>query len=133
MHFGIPAPKMICRHGPGDRDCSKYGGGSSYTPAPTTPDASKYDVVDAQQVGPHLVMKVQYPNCYRCAFEGVKVLVFANTNAMQALKWKRIDPHFRDPKIKSTATDAPSPIARFPASEEGWADALDYAEKKRSR
>lgn len=131
MHlFGPPTPKMICRHSPGDTSCSKYGGRYS-APEPVTPDASKYDVLDAQQVGPHLVMKVKYPNCYRCAFEGVKILVFASTTAMDALKWKRIDPHFRDPKLKGLATDAPSPLARFPGTNEGWSDALDYAKTKR--
>lgn len=78
-------------------------------------------------------MKVQYPNCRRCAYEGVKVLVFANTTAMDALKWKRIDPHFRDPKLKGLNTEAPSPLARFPASAEGWADALAYAQGKTGR
>lgn len=125
---------MVCRHGPGDRDCSKNGGGyrSDY-PTPTTPDASRYEVVEAQHVPEtnRLVLKVKYPNCANCAYEGTKVLVYENVSPLDALKWKKIDPHFADPKRHSFAyvPEAPSPIARFPASTEGWRAALWFAAK----
>jgi hypothetical protein len=77
-----------------------------------------------------MVMKVKYPNCSICAYEGNKVMVFLNTKALDVLKWKKIDPHFRDLKLKNTTREAPSPAARFPASDEGWQDAVSYATSK---
>ena len=79
-------------------------------------------------MGAHLVMKVKYPNCALCAYEGQKVMVFLNVTEAQVLKWRRIDPHFR--ATKALPQEAPSPAARFPASQEGWRDALDYAAKR---
>ena len=69
-----------------------------------------------------MVLKVKYPSCKNCSYEGIKVMVFLDTTALDALRWKRIDPHFKD--------KAPSPAARFPASDEGWNDALAYAANK---
>lgn len=119
---------MTCRHSAGDPNCSSNQ--RSYTSTPTTPDASKYEIEDVHQAGQHLVLKVKYPNCSSCAYEGNKVLVFLNTNTADALKWKTIDPHFRDPKLKATGKQAPSPTARFPASPEGWIDAVAFANSK---
>lgn len=130
---GFIAPTAICRHPAGSLDCSKSGHRSyQYTPPePKTPDAEKYSIETAVQVGTNLVLKVKYPNCSSCAYEGSKVMVFLNVQALAALKWKRIDPHFRAPKLKCLDTEAPSPDARFPASAEGWNDALDYAKRTR--
>jgi hypothetical protein len=58
-------------------------------------------------------------------------MVFLNITEIQALKWKEIDPHFRDDK--NTVTAAPSPAARFPASPQGWSDAIEYARTKQLR
>lgn len=120
---------MTCRHEPGDPSCSSnrpaYGGVS-----PATPDASAFEVVEAEQVGPHLVVKARYPNCARCSYEGVKVMVFLGCSALEALRWRRVDPHFREPGRPRDPREAPSPAARFPASPEGWADALGYARGK---
>lgn len=126
---------MTCHHGPNDPSCSSH---PDYVdpyrkPEPTTPDAENYQIVDAQAVGKHLVLKVSYPNCRLCAYEGTKVMVFLNTSSLDALKWKRIDPHFRDEKRRSSfasQTQASSPAARFPASNEGWQDAIEYARSK---
>jgi hypothetical protein len=96
----------------------------------SSPDAKNFTVDDGEVIGPHLVLKVRYPNCTLCAYEGVKVMVFLDMSFKEAIKWKRIDPHFRDPKLKGAVTDAPSPAARFPASKEGWEDAIDYARAK---
>jgi hypothetical protein len=114
---------MTCRHSYGDPNCS------SYKAPPPTPDASKFEVLDYQQKGSHVVLKVKYPNCDKCSYEGTKVLVFLNVSALDVMKWRTIDPHFRSSKPYSQ-TEAPSPVARFPASEEGWEDALQYAESK---
>lgn len=105
----------------------------------STPNPAQYEVVRAEAVGPHLVMQVKYPNCTLCEFEGTKIMVFLHTTAMDALKWKRIDPHFRRDEERSNlarvgwrvqSTSAPSPAARFPGNEQGWADAVDYAKVK---
>lgn len=113
---------MTCRHMPGDPDCTS---GRS----PTTPDSERFEVLDAVELpGNYLVMKVQYPNCSACAYEGAKVMVFKDASAITALRWKNIDPHFRDPsKTLLSYRTAPSPVARFPASDKGWDEAIDYA------
>lgn len=94
-----------------------------------TVDSEDYQIVQLQRVGNNLVLKVKYPSCTRCTYEGQKVIVFLNVPEDQAMMWRRIDPHFRDPKTKSQF-EAPSPAARFPASAEGWSDALAYATRK---
>lgn len=121
---------MTCHHKPGDPACSStqsdYGySSSSYN---TTPDASNFTIMDAERVGTCLILKVKYPNCSSCAYEGTKVMVFAKVGEFEALKWKKIDPHFRGPS--HTANEAPSPIARFPGTSEGWNDAKAYARGK---
>lgn len=134
-------PGMICRHGPNDPSCSSHRDYVDPTPSPrysapvsygtvTTPDSKNYTIEEAVRIGAHLVLKVKYPNCQRCAYEGNKVMVFLNVSEVQVLKWKEIDPHFRN--IAAAASQAPSPAARFPASKEGWTDALTYARAKAS-
>lgn len=95
---------------------------------PATPDAENFTIEDAVVVGENLVLKVKYPNCKRCTYEGNKVMVYLKTDPLKALKWKKIDPHFRGPG--RTDKEAPSPAARFPASPEGWQDALAFAKAK---
>lgn len=95
-----------------------------------TPDMDKYEIEDFARVGRHVVLKVRYPNCSKCSYEGNKVMVFLNVSEAEMLRWRRIDPHFRDPKLECPKTSAPSPAARFPASAEGWGDALSYAQGK---
>lgn len=141
---------MTCRHSRGDPACSSTSDGwraveieqERYEAEKNrikkaeaelyarTPDADKYEIVEAAKVGNHLVLKVLYPNCSKCSYEGNKVVVFLNTSELDALKWKRIDPHFRDPKTARLKKEAPPPAARFPASSEGWADAVAYAKSK---
>ncbi len=128
---------MTCHHLKGDPNCGSSA--SNYaSAAPATPDSSNYSIEEAEWIGPHMVVKVKYPNCRNCAYEGNKVMVFLDISATQALKWKKIDPHFRAPQRvdialgigKVSASEAPSPAARFPGSPEGWQDALDYARGK---
>ncbi len=145
---------MICRHSRGDPNCGSSGGSSSveyvyrdtpcnkkHYPDVETPDSKNYDIVQIERVGEHLVLKVLYPNCSKCAFEGNKVMVFINIGELEVIRWKEIDPHFRPSKeggtqwAKGTLKDvkkAPSPVARFPATEEGWKDAIVYARTKSS-
>jgi hypothetical protein len=79
------------------------------------------------------VLKVKYPNCSSCAFEGTKVMVFAGATIKQAIKWRKIDPHFRDPSALRAADEAPSPAARFPGNNVGWQDALAWARTRLTR
>lgn len=92
-----------------------------------TVDAAKYEVLEAVQIGLHLVMKIRY--ACQCAFNGEKVLVFLNMQALAALRWRKIDPHFRD-KAPENLNEAPSPSARFPATPIGWANARAWAMSK---
>lgn len=125
---------MICRHPAGyhDHDRSDYssGGGSSSV---STPDADNYQIEDSIRVGPHVCLKIKYPNCYACAFEGTKVLVYLDVTEAAILRWRKIDPHFREAPKTMIPTSAPSPAARFPASAEGWQDAIEYARSKAVR
>lgn len=129
-----PSKLMICRHGPDDPGCSsnrRYVALEPVIQEPKTPDKFKYEIVDACRVGSHLVLKVLYPNCKKCSYEGNKVLVFLGVSEMQVLKWKEIDPHFRETHdYLQLPSQAPSPAARFPASQQGWEDALAYAKSK---
>lgn len=140
----------ICKHGNNDPDCSSYRTRHIYSrddfdrhaekvweDRPTTPDSKNFHIEEVEEVHAtelmrtvppvHLVIKVSYPNCAKCAFEGNKVLVFLNTKLKDAIKWKVLDPHFRDPTKMVKKGEAPSPDARFPASETGWKNALAFA------
>ncbi len=123
---------MTCHHSPGDPNCSSNQRIVYVDKIDTskTPDAEHYEIVDVEAIGAYLAIKVKYPNCNKCAYEGTKVLVVKAT-MKDALKWRRIDPHFRDNNVAMLLSNnsAPSPEARFPASEKGWQDALDYASK----
>jgi hypothetical protein len=94
----------------------------------STIDNRDYEMVEVEAIGPHLVMRVRYPSCRDCAFEGDKVMVLLDCPVIEALKWRQIDPHFR--LEASDATAAPPPAARFPATPNGWADAITYARGK---
>ncbi len=125
---------MICRHSSNDPSCSShrdYVEPRPYVAPPVTPDASSYTIEEIEKVGPHLVVKAKYPNCRSCAYEGQKVMVFLNVGLEQAIHWRKIDPHFRDPKLRPIKSEAPSPAARFPGSADGWVDALSYARGKK--
>jgi len=116
---------MTCRHRPGDLSCSRYGYGGN---APETPDVDRFEILDARPAGGDvLVVKVQYPNCLKCAYEGVKILVYEHTTMLDALRWRRIDPHFRSPEVDPARTSAPPPVARFPGTIHGWNRALAFA------
>ncbi len=101
-----------------------------------TPNPDEFSVEEVEQVGPHLVLKARYPGCVRCDFDRCKVMVYLDVDLKAVIRWRRIDPHFRLPPGiferggATLAREAPSPAARFPASVEGWADALEYARRK---
>lgn len=93
-----------------------------------SPNPDEFRIVDYEQVDKHLVLKVRYPSCRRCSYDQCKVMVFLNVTMKTALRWTRIDPHFREEK--DSGLGAPSPVARFPGSDEGWSDAVAFARSK---
>lgn len=101
-----------------------------------TPDNTRYEVREAKLVTTggesdrgYIVLRVQFFGC-NCEFSGVKIMVFADTSLEEAIKWKMVDPHFRPANKIDEPTRAPPPAARFPATDEGWADAIAYAQRK---
>lgn len=95
-----------------------------------SPANDDFEIEEYREVPGHLILKVKYKSCEKCSYEGVKVLVFEDKTVGDVLKWRRIDPHFRAPDRSSNPRSAPSPIARFPASDQGWADAFQFATLK---
>ena len=95
---------------------------ASFTAAPT-----KFEIVDVHE-GLKLALKVRYPSCTACEYEGTKVLVFEGVQLRDVVMWREIDPHFRGPSKKAGA--APSPVARFPGNDEGWKAAVVFAGKR---
>jgi hypothetical protein len=95
-----------------------------------SPDNNRFQVEEIEEVGNFLVMKVLYPNCAKCAYEGNKVMVFEGVTIKDAFKWRKLDPHFRAGGLPPPINEAPPPVARFPASTRGWADAMEYAHSK---
>jgi hypothetical protein len=79
---------------------------------PGNPDPDNYKIVQAEEIGQYLIIKLNYPNCTN--FEGNKILVFKDITLLKLINQKKIDPHFF--KHKNFA----SPIARFTPTPEGW-------------
>lgn len=113
---------MTCRHSPGDPNCTtQFPKGYSYyySIEPLTPDSKKFEILEIiDDYSPYLILKIKYPNCNKCSYEGTKILVYVNVSLKDVIYWRDIDPHFSDKQDKRKEK-APSPIARFPASEEG--------------
>lgn len=138
---------MVCRHAPGDPRCGQGARDAAAEDARSekrradrlqkelaamtaSPDSMNYEVEDVKRFGPHILMKVKYPNCKNCAYEGTKIMVFLNVTEVDILKWRKIDPHFRADDPNRPKNEAPSPAARFPGSPEGWMDAQAYVISK---
>lgn len=86
---------------------------------PASPNPSEFSVIRCDFVSNvFFIIEAQYPSCAACSYEGRKLMVFRVDKP--AVFWSRIDPHFRDPSKPVGNSEAPSPIARFPATEEGW-------------
>ncbi len=118
----------ICRCPPGKHGTPGYGSTSSYSdssPSSKPTPGTSYEILRAEQVGNHLVMQV----LYTCGYEGLKTMVFLSANALSALHWRKIDPHFpasTNPQPRGKG-EAPYPDARFPSTEKGWKDAIAWA------
>lgn len=128
---------MTCRHSAGDPNCSSSRFYPAFDSAQNQrvldlqkevdrqrellkgPDNSRFEIVDVSEVPGHgIALKVKYDSCENCSYEGTKVLVYLGSTMRDVLKWRVIDPHFKDKP--SGAKEAPSPDARFPASPVGW-------------
>lgn len=90
------------------------------------PDNSQFEIVDCLELSAGIVLKVKYESCVNCAYEGTKVLVYVGSTTRDIWKWRTIDPHFRDTIPAPGPREAPSPTARFPASQEGWDLAVKF-------
>jgi hypothetical protein len=100
--------------------------------AALSPDSTKWELVDFLESGSYFVAKVKFETCEHAGYGGQKVLVFKATTK-EAILWRRMDPHFREaPKQGFNKNEAPVPIARFPASVEGWEDAKAFVRTKNS-
>lgn len=132
---------MTCRHGKYDPACGSYQASLDNLKIDyrqqieaKTPDSENFEIEKHAEVNGHLILLVRYPNCVSCSFEGSKVMVFADRTTGDALRWRKIDPHFREPPKASpmpqSAREAPSPAARFPATNTGWADAIAYVSRR---
>lgn len=89
-----------------------------------TPDNSKFEITDVFEHAKGVIVTLKYESCENCSYEGTKILVYKGITIMDILKWKIIDPHFSDKT--PGAREAPSPIARFPASNEGYDMAKNF-------
>lgn len=116
---------MTCRHGPYDPECSSYKDNLESLKRDyreqirkENGDASDFTVEFYEEYSPYLILKVTYPSCKNCSFEGTKLMVFKDVILLQVMQWRVIDPHFRG-NAPEDKLEAPSPVARFPATEEG--------------
>lgn len=121
--FGVQGG-MTCRHGPYDSSCSSYEGNLERLKRDyreqirkESGDATDYTIDSYEEHKSYIIMTVTYPSCKNCSFEGTKLMVFQDVTLLQVLQWKKIDPHFR--ADVPAAKEAPSPVARFPATVEG--------------
>ena len=129
---------MSCRHADGDPKCStknpramaerataeykrwvvgQEGPGNS---------GEEFDIEDAEEVGQMLVLRITYPSCPGCAFEGTKIMIMRAT-LKEALRWKKIDPHFRQVSETFNPFEAPPPVLRVEPTDLGWKHALHFA------
>lgn len=70
-----------------------------------------------------LMVTVKYNSCPNCSFEGVKILLYRGAIITDLLRWRNIDPHFRN-VLPKTPAEAPGPVARFAANESGLAKSI---------
>jgi hypothetical protein len=132
---------MTCRHRAGDPDCSSTKDNHYYQEQSAEvqrlqrqveeqrallkkPDNSQFEIIDCFEGTKGIVLKIKYDSCKDCAYEGTKVLVYVGSTTLDVIKWRIIDPHFR--AKASGPREAPSPTARFPASDEGWNMAMRF-------
>jgi hypothetical protein len=106
---------MVCKHAPGDPNCGSTRAPAYY--AGVGPNADQYEVLDFYRTGLNIALKVRYTNLP--SYEGTKVLIFSGVTEADLIRWRRVDPSFSDRPRSSS--EAPSPLAIFPATDKGWA------------
>lgn len=96
------------------------GGSTSYTPPAPNPNPKDFkilDIISIKYKRAITVVLVHYPAC--TTFEGNKIMVFRG-NARKYIgehKLKSLDPHF---------TASNGLLARFPATDDGMKDAIEF-------
>jgi hypothetical protein len=86
-------------------------------PEPPNPDPTNFRILQAEQQGEFLLLKVHYPDCTN--YEGNKVLLFKGVTLLDVVNQKVIDPHFNE-----SGKGRHYPVARFAPTEQGWEMAL---------
>lgn len=119
---------MTCHHKDGDPTCTAgrsaealYHKGQNLVDKWGPKDEPTYRVEEVAIVGHHLLLGVT---------DGAgsqMVLVYADTHAAEALKWRRINTSL-DVQTKGAKALSPAPVARFPATPTGWRNAAIFAE-----
>lgn len=121
---------MTCRHGPYDPACSSYESSREQLKKnfeeqfSNEKDASNFVIEAYEEKAPYLLLRLTYPSCSNCSYEGTKLMVFKDVTLLQVMQWRKIDPHFRD--TPPAEREAPSPVARFPATPDGKIAALIF-------
>lgn len=77
------------------------------------PNPYRFKIMDFEQIGGYVLLRVLYPDC--TTHNGHKVLVYKHNTIDALIKKTCIDPHFLE--------NISSPIARFPGTDAGWANA----------
>jgi len=98
-------------------DCSSIMTPSK-TPVPCSPDPSNFQILEAEQVGNHVVTRIHYMGCTN--YEGSKIMLYINTTVGELKSKLTIDPHFNETGF--------SPFARFEPTNLGWDAAVALAQ-----
>lgn len=113
---------MVCRHARGDRSCT------TQYPEYHVDTSPAHEFKEIEQVGPNLVARVSTRS------KGDALVVWPNSTYKDAIMWKTVNielpkwecsPGLRDPD------KSPAPLVRFPCTDDGWSDAMEYAARKR--
>ena len=119
---------MTCRHAYDDPKCSDYASNirraqDLLKKAGKLDEFSDFDIQDVARYGPHLVLKVVYPE------KPSAILVFLNVTEAQVIRWRKIVPSFQVP-ASDDPRFAPGVSAMFAPTDEGWNEATAYAQAR---
>jgi hypothetical protein len=84
----------------------------------STPDPSKWELINLEVFDNYFLLKVRYPDCTN--YEGVKIMVYERNDGLNHIQSilrineGALDPHF------GVNPDFISPIARFEPTDRGW-------------
>lgn len=97
-------------------NCSKLHPEENIVRVNSTPDPTKFKILEQERVNGYPILLVQYPDVTN--YEGKKILMYRKNFNLDLIK-NRIDPHF--------FTENDSPVARFEPTEYGFKLALILA------